>query len=191
MFPTLGVGLFDFKLNSSPRKELVSSPGLLLAHAWSAQCQSVPGAPNSRVSLGCPTPESPCSVQRVPGVPSPRVSLECPTPKSPWSAQPQSLPGVSLAVVVIRCWRGSFQLAASPRATTSPAIESLCDSRIRNVGAPHLRPTSSKMRKVPSESPMQHLLHRAPRSWSPTSRTPWRSIRTWPIRALEDLEELL
>ena len=38
LFPTLGVGLLDFKLNSSP---LFSSPGLLLAHPWSAQPQSV------------------------------------------------------------------------------------------------------------------------------------------------------
>ena len=72
----------------------------------SAQPQSVPGVPNSRVSLECSTPESPwiaqrrvslkCPTQslpgvpnpilflecrRVPGLPSPRVSLECPTPE--------------------------------------------------------------------------------------------------------------
>ena len=34
---------------------------LLLAHSWSAQPQSVPGVPNPRVSLECPTPESPWS----------------------------------------------------------------------------------------------------------------------------------
>ena len=60
-FPTLGVGLLDFKLTSSPRPELFSSPDLLLAHPWSAQPQSVPGV-------------------SVPRVPSRRVSLECPTP---------------------------------------------------------------------------------------------------------------
>ena len=38
LFPTLGVGLLDFKLNSSPRPELFSSPGLLLAHPWSPKC---------------------------------------------------------------------------------------------------------------------------------------------------------
>ena len=43
LLPTLGVGLLDFKLNSSPRPELFSSPSLLLAHPWSAQPQSVPG----------------------------------------------------------------------------------------------------------------------------------------------------
>ena len=47
----------DFELNSSPRRELFSSPGLLLAHPWSAQPESVPGVPNSGVSLECPTPE--------------------------------------------------------------------------------------------------------------------------------------
>ena len=45
--------------DSSPRPELFSSPGLLLAHPWSAQPQSVPGVPNSRVALECPTPDNP------------------------------------------------------------------------------------------------------------------------------------
>ena len=31
-FPTLSVGFLDFRLNSSPRPELFSSPGLVLAH---------------------------------------------------------------------------------------------------------------------------------------------------------------
>ena len=48
-FPTLGVGLLDFQLNSSPRPELFSSPGLLLAHPVSLEC------PTPRVSLECPT----------------------------------------------------------------------------------------------------------------------------------------
>ena len=102
LFPTLGVGLLDFKLNSAPRPELFSSPGLLLAHPWSAQPQ---------VSLECPTLECPWNAQpqslpgvpnpECPGVPSPRVpnpeSPECPAQESPWSAptpechQPQSL----------------------------------------------------------------------------------------------------
>ena len=56
-FPGVCVGLLDFKFNSSPRPELFSSPGLLLAHPWSAQPQSVPGLPSPRVSLECPTPE--------------------------------------------------------------------------------------------------------------------------------------
>ena len=88
-FPTLGVGLLDVNLNSSPRPEHFSSP----------RTQSTPrssletGVPNSKVFLGCPTPGVPnprpwsAQPQSVPGVPSPRVSLECPT-------QPQSLPGV-------------------------------------------------------------------------------------------------
>ena len=71
MFFPPWVGLLDFKLNSSPRPELFSSPSLLLAHPWSAQPQSLLGVANPRESLQCPTPESPC----------PRVSLECPTPE--------------------------------------------------------------------------------------------------------------
>ena len=69
LFP--GVGLLDFKLNSSPRPELFSSPGLLLAHPWSAQPQSVPGVPNSRVSPDCPQNAQPQSVA-VPSVSLPR-----------------------------------------------------------------------------------------------------------------------
>ena len=107
LFPTLGVGLLDFKLNSSPRPELFSSPGLLLAHPWSAQPQSVPGVPNSRVSLQCPIQRTPAQPQSLPRVPNrrvspksptnPRVSLECqpqrPNPRVSL-AQPQSVPGV-------------------------------------------------------------------------------------------------
>ena len=66
------MGLLDFTLNSSPRPELFSSPGLLLAHPCSAQPQSVPGVPNSRV----PNPPAPRFFWSAPGV------------------QPQSLPGV-------------------------------------------------------------------------------------------------
>ena len=57
LFPTLGVGLLDFKLNASPRPELFSSPGLQLAHP----CP--PGVPSFKVSL------------ELPGAPNPRVSL--------------------------------------------------------------------------------------------------------------------
>ena len=66
-FPHSGGGVLDFKLNSSSRPELFSSPGLLLAHPWSAP----------RVSLECPTPDCPCNAQprSVPRVPNPRVSL--------------------------------------------------------------------------------------------------------------------
>ena len=47
--PTLGVGVLDFKLNFSPRPELFSSPGLLLAYPWSAQPPIVPGVPNPQL----------------------------------------------------------------------------------------------------------------------------------------------
>ena len=112
-FPTLGVGLLDFRLNSSPRPELFSSPGLLLAHPWSAQ---------PHMSLECPTLECPCCH----GVPNPRVSLEpnrrvsvslelflVPNPRASQSAQPQSVPGanprVSLTREAKRGWGDSKQ----------------------------------------------------------------------------------
>ena len=92
------MALLDFKLNSSPRPELFSSPGTLLlprsTPTASQECPTpetprLPGVPNQR-PLDCPSPGSPWIAQ-------PRVS-QCPTPgvpnPSPWSAQPQSLPGV-------------------------------------------------------------------------------------------------
>ena len=69
LFPTLGVGLLDFKLNSSPRPVYSS-----LIHG----VKSLPGVPNLSG-----VPECPRSAQL-------RVSLECPNRESPWSAQPQS-----------------------------------------------------------------------------------------------------
>ena len=124
--------LLDFKLNSSPRPELFSSP---LAHPWSAQPQSVPGVPNSTWSAqslpGVPNPRFSQSVpelpQSFPELPNPespsapefvwsaqkdssraspecpRVSLQSPTPESPWSAQPQSVPGVPSPRVSLEC----------------------------------------------------------------------------------------
>ena len=91
-FPTLGVGLSDFKLNSSPRPELFSSPGLLIAHPWSAQPPSVPGMPNSRMFLECPS-AVPNTIFWSPECPAPElcwsagVSLECPTPEYLYQAR--------------------------------------------------------------------------------------------------------
>ena len=79
LFPTLGVGLLGVKLTGRP-----------------VYSSLIPGVPNPKVSLECPTIECKWSEQPQ------RVSLKCPTPEcpecpapeSPWSAQPQSLPGV-------------------------------------------------------------------------------------------------
>ena len=64
LFPTLGVGLLDPNLYSSPR------PGTLLL------ARSTP-----RSSLECLAPECPWSAQPQSVPPGPRVSLECPTPE--------------------------------------------------------------------------------------------------------------
>ena len=81
LFPTFGVGLLNFKLNSSPRPELCSSP----------EPQRFSGPPPPTNS----------------GVRNVRVFLECPTPgsaqtraASPWGAQPQSLPVVPNSTVL-------------------------------------------------------------------------------------------
>ena len=133
LFPTFGVGLLDFKLNSSPRPELFSSPGLLLETPWSpcpnSETFRLSEVPNQRL-LACSGVPNP----RDSWVPNPRVSLDsqplksqpgvwsAPTPETPWSAQrhrlpevsrkfwvpPQSLPGVP------NC-RGSLECPANPR----------------------------------------------------------------------------
>ena len=111
IFPTLGVGLLDLKLNSSPRPVYSSLiPGVPNPKV-SLQCPTLNAQPQS---LECPTPECPTlecpTPQSLPGVPSPRLSLDHrvslsakprvsqsllhPTPECPRSAQPQSVPGV-------------------------------------------------------------------------------------------------
>ena len=82
LFPTLGVQLLDFTLNSSPCPELFSSPGTLLL------ARSTPHS-----SLECPTPKCPWSAQ--PQRPNPRAqpSLNCPTLCSSWTCL-----GISLAL---------------------------------------------------------------------------------------------
>ena len=118
------MGLLDFNLNSAPRPELFSSPGLLLAHPWSAQPQSLPGVPNSRVSLECPTPECPKhgvpSRAQIHSLPKARVSPECPAPESPWSAQPQSLPGVPTPECPKHGVPSRAQIHSLPKARVSP-----------------------------------------------------------------------
>ena len=78
--PHLRCGVVRFKLNSSPRPEPFSSPGLLLETPWSAQPQKIKGetpleCPTQRL-LECPTPEFfGVPNAETPGVPNPRVSL--------------------------------------------------------------------------------------------------------------------
>ena len=90
-FPTLAVGLLDFKAD------------VILARLeadFSDQPPSIPAVPNRRVSLQCRTAGYPCSApplnilgsaqpQNTPAVPNHQVSLQCPTAE--WSAQQQSI----------------------------------------------------------------------------------------------------
>ena len=66
------MGSLVFKLNSSPRPELFSSPPVY---------SLIPGVPNPTGVVRVPSPQI-VQPQSVPGVPNP-----------PWSAQPQSVPG--------------------------------------------------------------------------------------------------
>ena len=117
LFPTLAVGLFDFKSLCCPRPPCgawlqcstatfpCASPAPNPEYPCSApptkypcivQLLSIPAVPNQcRVSLQCPTTKHPCSAQllRIPAVLNRRVSRQCPTTKHPCSsAQPQSIP---------------------------------------------------------------------------------------------------
>ena len=122
LFPTLAVGLFDFKslccprppcgawLQCStatfpcaqPRVSLQCATNQVSLHCPTAEypcsaqpVQSIPAVPNHQASLQCPTTKHPCSAQllRIPAVLNRRVSLQCPTTKHPCSsAQPQSIP---------------------------------------------------------------------------------------------------
>ena len=116
LFPTLGVGLLDFKLSH------YSSPGLCLVF-WhtseNPQCRIQ--RPSPSVSLECPTqPQIGAQfwgiLGVISGVPNSAVSLECPTPEYPrsdvWSAQIQrvslefpslSVPGVPNPRMSLEC----------------------------------------------------------------------------------------
>ena len=83
-FPTLGVGVLDFKLSH------YSSPGLCLVFRHTSEnpeCRIQ--RPNASVSVECPTPEYPwrcleCPTPEYAWSAHPSVSLDCPTPKCPW-----------------------------------------------------------------------------------------------------------
>ena len=95
-FPTLPVGLLDFKVDVVLAR---------LEADFSDQPPSIPAVPNRRVFLQCPTTKCPCSAQptSIPAVPSRRVSLQCPTAEYPCTAQPQSIPAVPNCKVCLQC----------------------------------------------------------------------------------------
>ena len=108
LFPTLAVGLLDFKVDVVLAR---------LEADFSDQPPSITAVPNRRVSLQCRTTKYPCSaqpmsipamlngcahLQSVPAVPKRRVSLQCPTAEYPYLAQPQSIPAVPNCRVSLR-----------------------------------------------------------------------------------------
>ena len=82
-FPTLAVGLLDFKVNVVLAR---------LEADLSDQPSSIPAVPNRQVSLQCPTAKYPCSAQpqNILTLPNRKVSLQCSTAKYPCSAQPKA-----------------------------------------------------------------------------------------------------
>ena len=104
LFPTLAVGLLDFKVDvvlarleadfCDQAPSIPAVPNHQVSLQWpttknpcSAEPQSIPAVPNCRVSL-----QSACSVQppNIPAGPNRKASLQCPTAEYPWSAQHQS-----------------------------------------------------------------------------------------------------
>ena len=77
-FPTLAVGLLDFKVDVVLAR---------LEADFSDQPPSIRAVPNRRVSLQCRTAEYPCSAPppSIPAVPNRRVSLQCPTAEYQYS----------------------------------------------------------------------------------------------------------
>ena len=113
LFPTFGVGLLDFQLNSSPRPELFSSPGLLL---------ETPQVPNPRDSLEYPTGvASLWSGSANPAV-SPPTFPGVPNPNS-WSAQPQSLPGMPNPSFSLECPTQRLLECPTPESPWSASLE--------------------------------------------------------------------
>ena len=112
-FPTLAVGLLDFKVN------------VVLARQeddFSDQPPSVPAVPNRQVSLQCPSAEYPCSAQPqiILTLPKRKVSLQCSTTKYPRSAQPQSIPAVPNCGVSLQCPTAKYPCRAQPKSI--PAV---------------------------------------------------------------------
>ena len=123
-FTTLGVGLLDFKLNSSRRAGLSPRPvySSLIPEcptpefpgvpSRSAQPQSLPGVPNLGVCLNCGLGAKECPIP------------ECPAPEPPSNAQPQG-PRVSLECPTLECFgvpspRFSAQLGSAQSWSAQP-----------------------------------------------------------------------
>ena len=116
LFPTLAVGLLDFKVDVVlARLEADSSDQP--KYPCSAQPPSIPAVPNRKVSLQCPATKYPCSAQpmSIPAMPNRRVSLQCPTTTYVCSAQPPRIPAVPNCRVSLQCPTTRYPCRAQPR----------------------------------------------------------------------------
>ena len=132
LFPTLSVGLLDFKVDvvlarleadfSDQPPNIAAVPNHQVSlqcpptkYPCSAQPPSIPAVPNGRVSLQCPTTMYPGSAERqsVPAVPNHHVSRQCPTTKYPCSAQSPSIPAVPNHQVSLECPTAEYQYSCS------------------------------------------------------------------------------
>ena len=140
-FPTLAVGLLDFKVDvvlarleadfSDQPPSIRAVPNRRVSvqcptaeYLCSAEPPSIPAVPHHQVSLQCPTGEYPCSAQLtgIPAVPHHQVSLQCPTAECPCSAQRQSIPAVPQSIravpnrrVSLQCPTTKYSCSAQPQ----------------------------------------------------------------------------
>ena len=113
LFPTLAVGLLDFKVDVALAR---------LEADLSDQPPSIPAVPNHQVSLPCPTAEYPCSAQppSIPAVPDHQVSLQCPTAEYPCSAQPLSIFTLPNRKLSLQCSTTKYPRSDQPQSI--PAV---------------------------------------------------------------------
>ena len=154
MFPTLAVGLLDFKVDvvlaqleadfsdQPPSIPAVTSHHVSLQcplcrvsqqcrtaeYPCSAQPPSIPAVPNHHVSLQGPTAEYPCSAQpqSILTLPNRKVSLQCSTTKYPRSAQLQSIPAVPNCRVSLQCPTTKYPCRAQPKSIPAVPNHRVC-----------------------------------------------------------------
>ena len=190
LFPTLAVGLSDFKVDvvlARLEADFSDQPPSIPAvpnHQVSLQCPatkypcssqppSIPAVPNRKVSLHCPTTKYPCSAELqsmpevyIPAAPNRRVSLQCPTTKYPCSAQPPRIPAVPNRRVSLQCPTTKYPCSAQP-----PSIPAVPNRQVSLQCSTTKYILAMPNRKVPLQCPTTKYPCRALRF--PSSEYPW------------------
>ena len=121
-FPTLAVGLLDFKVDVVLAR---------LEADFSDQPPSIPAVPNYQVSLQCPINEYPCSASW----PNRKVLLQCLTTKYPCSAQARSIPAVHNRRVSLQCRTAEYPCSAQPQSIPAVPNRRVCRAQPKSIPA--------------------------------------------------------